>query len=129
MTTKDQMQQVLTALRESRRTTANIDTLNDVEQAIAVMQQAVDAPEVEPFAYCYVQSKSSADILTFDDAPKDLVEGTLIPLYATQPLAPDCRTCVNRFDLYYSSECGYSLSCTNGDKYQPAPAVVLWRTV
>ena len=49
-------------------------------------------------------------------------------ILATQPPAPDCRTCVTRFDADYSSECGYSLSCTNGDKYQPAPSVVLWRT-
>ena len=42
-----------------------------------------------------------------------------------QPPAPDCRTC-----HYYAclDGCFVSTGCTNGDKYQPAPAVVLWRT-
>ena len=40
-------QAVLAALQESRRTTASIDTLNDVEQAIATMQAALAQP-VQP---------------------------------------------------------------------------------
>jgi hypothetical protein len=40
---------------------------------------------------------------------------------ATQP---DCRTCRDR-DM---GECMSSNDCTNGDHYQPAPQVVLWRT-
>jgi hypothetical protein len=37
---------------------------------------------------------------------------------------PDCRTCHYFRDL----ECINEIDCTNGDKYQPAPKVVLWRT-
>lgn len=41
--------------------------------------------------------------------------------------APDCRTCDYR--SLDSDENDYCLQkCTNGDQYQPAPAVVLWRT-
>lgn len=45
--------------------------------------------------------------------------------------APDCRTCwylhtSDHGDNRY--ECTSKSVCTNGDKYQPAPAVVLWRT-
>jgi hypothetical protein len=49
---------------------------------------------------------------------------------ATQPPAPDCRTCA-----LFQGECiAWDLTpamdtvCTNGDQYQPAPAVVLWST-
>lgn len=41
--------------------------------------------------------------------------------------APDCRTCV----CYYTDDVGPAClknGCTNGDKYQPEPKVVLWRT-
>jgi len=39
--------------------------------------------------------------------------------------APDCRLC-----HYYAGleGCFNCTGCTNGDKYQAAPAVVLWRT-
>ncbi len=37
---------------------------------------------------------------------------------------PDCRTCVKAWPTLN----GCSHNCTNGDQYQPAPAVVLWRT-
>lgn len=39
----------------------------------------------EPVAYCYVQKGTSVDILTFDDAPDDAVDGTIFPLYTTPP--------------------------------------------
>ena len=42
-------------------------------------------PEQEPVAYCYVQKGTSVDILTFDDAPDDAVDGTIFPLYTTPP--------------------------------------------
>jgi hypothetical protein len=50
------------------------------------------AQQGEPVAYCYVQKSTSVDVLTFDDAPNDAVEGTLFPLYpapqpAQQPVA------------------------------------------
>ena len=42
-----------------------------------------------------------------------------------QPPAPDCRTCENNC----ACKChGRGNECTNGDQYQPAPKVVLWRT-
>ena len=48
--------------------------------------------------------------------------GVLAKAVAAQP---DCRTCVHLLMCYYKA---YPRVCTNGDKYQPAPAVVLWRT-
>lgn len=41
---------------------------------------------------------------------------------ACKPPAPDCRTCAKGGML----DC--TEGCTNGDKYEAAPAVVLWRT-
>ena len=45
-----------------------------------------------------------------------------------QAAHPDCRTC----DNFHHTGCMVTLhseiACTNGDKYQPAPRVVLWRT-
>ena len=37
---------------------------------------------------------------------------------------PDCRTCVKAWPNLN----GCSHNCTNGDKYQQEPKVVLWRT-
>ena len=47
-----------------------------------------------------------------------------IEVWNTRKTAPDCRTC------NWLPECddGMQLGCTNGDQYQPAPKVVLWRT-
>jgi len=47
--------------------------------------EALAQPEQEPVAYCYVQKGTSVDILTFDDAPDDAVDGTIFPLYTTPP--------------------------------------------
>ena len=46
------------------------------------------------------------------------------PYPGDEPTKPDCRTC------RWLPECEYGLQvgCTNGDQYQAAPAVVLWRT-
>ena len=52
-----------------------------IEELEALLRQ----PEQEPVAYCYVQKGTSVDILTFDDAPDDAVDGTIFPLYATPP--------------------------------------------
>ncbi len=55
-------------------------------------------------------------------------------LYVSAKVAqPDCRTCAN---LYWNTigekKCAHNqhstIECTNGDKYEAAPAVVLWRT-
>ena len=45
---------------------------------------------------------------------------------ACKPPAPDCRTC--RFSHIGALSKCCDVICTNGDKYQPAPKVVLWRT-
>ena len=47
---------------------------------------------------------------------------------ACKPPAPDCRTCENLVRGVCSYEVLTGNRCTNGDQYQPAPAVVLWRT-
>jgi thymidylate synthase len=43
--------------------------------------------------------------------------------------APDCRTCIHEYNRYEEWDCRSLEPCTNGDQYQFAPAVVLWRTV
>jgi hypothetical protein len=47
-----------------------------------------------------------------------------------QAAQPDCRTCKSYYikDWMGSVKCCDHGDCTNGDKYQPAPAVMLWRT-
>ena len=47
---------------------------------------------------------------------------------ACKPPAPNCRTCEHSFDSYEKPNCMSLEGCTNGDQYQPAPKVVLWRT-
>ena len=59
-----------------------------VRQTIAAARKALAQPEQEPVAYCYVQKGTSVDILTFDDAPDDAVDGTIFPLYTTPPKRP-----------------------------------------
>ena len=44
-----------------------------------------------------------------------------------QAAQPDCRTCAN-LDSCSEDAKWMRNYCTHGDKYQPAPAVVLWRT-
>ena len=41
-----------------------------------------------------------------------------------QAAQPDCRTCKLHMTCFHDT----TKRCTNGDKYQPAPKVVLWRT-
>ena len=61
----------------------------DVDKAaITAIKEALAQPEQEPVAYCYVQKGTSVDILTFDDAPDDAVDGTIFPLYTTPPKRP-----------------------------------------
>lgn len=54
-----------------------------------------------------------------------------MPLFPKPP-APDCRTCERRYPEVDGAYGGYTnkcdMKCTNGDQYQPAPKVVLWRT-
>ena len=65
----------------------------------------------------------------WEDWPKDSREAFI----ALQTPAPDCRTCEHMWiDIELgadesTSRCDSAL-CVNGDKYQPAPQVVLWRT-
>ena len=44
-----------------------------------------------------------------------------------QPAQPDCRTCYH-LRMGYCRVFHRGFVCTNGDKYEAAPAVVLWRT-
>lgn len=48
--------------------------------------------------------------------------------WSAQPPAPDCRTCEHRDGTFCGNRIHRGIRCTNGDKYQPAPSVVLWRT-
>ena len=43
---------------------------------------------------------------------------------------PDCRTCEHLSDShrYCAKSEHWMQGCTNGDQYEPAPKVVLWRT-
>ena len=45
-----------------------------------------------------------------------------------KPPAPDCRTCTDYDRLEGCLRAPRYGVCANGDKYQPAPQVVLWRT-
>lgn len=49
-------------------------------------------------------------------------------LYISPPPAPDCRTCTDYDRLEGCLRAPRYAVCTNGDQYQPAPKVVLWRT-
>lgn len=52
-------------------------------------------------------------------------EAEMVESWLANKPAPDCRTC----HYFTSSEGCFSFkACTNGDQYQPAPKVVLWRT-
>lgn len=42
--------------------------------------------------------------------------------------APDCRACTQYAHDDDHPQCKLWNECTNGDQYQPAPKVVLWRT-
>lgn len=51
--------------------------------------------------------------------------GVIVNVLNAQPPAPDCRTCEHMNFCYAYTP--YA-ACTNGDQYQPAPKLVLWRT-
>lgn len=59
--------------------------------------------------------------------------GVIVNVLNAQPPAPDCRTCEHMWiDIELgndesTSRCDSAL-CVNGDQYQPAPKLVLWRT-
>lgn len=59
--------------------------------------------------------------------------GVIVNVLNAQPPAPDCRTCERRYPEVDGAYGGYTnkcdMKCTNGDKYQEAPKLVLWRTV
>ena len=50
----------------------------------------------------------------------------------TKPAQPDCRTCRFHHELgchqYMSNMRDTARHCVNGDKYEAAPWMVLWRT-
>ena len=57
-----------------------------------------------------------------------IVDPEATSLRAYQPPAPDCRTCEHRDGTFCGNRIHRGIRCTNGDQYQPAPSVVLWRT-
>ena len=58
------------------------DYMASALSAITALRAALAQQQDEPFAYCYVDTKTSADAFTFDPDPVDAVEGTVFPLYA-----------------------------------------------
>ena len=58
-------------------------------------------------------------------------QSNAIEVWNTRKPAPDCRTCWHLHTSDHGDspyECTSKSDCTNGDQYQPAPKVVLWRT-
>ena len=106
--TKDQMQQVLDALTDARKFVnmgfeADEDVYgvhhNDATDAVGYIEQAI----------AIMQAALAQPV---------------------QPAAPDCLTCVGfTACTWYHGSIANPANCTNGDKYQRAPSVVLWRTV
>jgi hypothetical protein len=67
--------------------------------------------------------------MTKDQAIAPMPVGTMreaLLILGVDEQPPDCRTCEFANIMYDGEQCN---KCLNGDKYQPAPAVVLWRTV
>ena len=54
-------------------------------------------------------------------------EAGMVESWIANKPAPDCRTCLSNRSFTHNI-CRSLKVCTNGDKYQPAPKVVLWRT-
>jgi hypothetical protein len=91
------------------------------DQAIALesSQEAADAIAVVMKEYSYPANPANCARVGWRAARLTLER---------RPPEPDCRTCKN-----YEAEgnaMGYQclMNCINGDKYEPAPKVVLWRT-
>jgi len=59
--------------------------------------------------------------------PEPMTSDSWINSHSIKQL-PDCRACANFFDSDAGYNCAIYLSCIQGDQYQPAPKVVLWRT-
>lgn len=90
---------------------------------MTTQDQAI-APEVKLFNPYTGKPRHPSDIQS-DPQGILIVDPEATSLRAYKQPAPDCRTCVN------ASVCHFHFNapdCTNGDQYQPAPAVVLWRT-
>ena len=78
--------QTLAALKYAASMGYPSSMLKDVFNPFTIKRDVtVTQPVQEPVAYCYVQKGTSVDILTFDDAPDDAVDGTIFPLYTTPP--------------------------------------------
>jgi hypothetical protein len=109
----NKLQTVLDALEQLQATHARFYyTKRSVQgdEAIAIVRQMMQA---EPMAYIYVKKESSVDVLTFDDAPADAVDGTLLPLFfhpAPQavPAEPSCPDCNAPGLLYECVHCSAS---------------------
>lgn len=55
-------------------------------------------------------------------------EAEMVEAWLANKPAPDCRTCLHMAHCKFQKIGVAYMNCTNGDQYQPAPAVVLWRT-
>ena len=55
-------------------------------------------------------------------------EAEMLESWIANKPAPDCRTCTDYAHDDDHPQCKLWDGCTNGDKYQEAPKVVLWRT-
>ena len=81
--------QTLAALKYAASMGYPSSMLKDVFNPFTIKRDVtVTQPVQEPVAYCYVQKGTSVDILTFDDAPDDAVDGTIFPLYTAPPPRP-----------------------------------------
>ena len=54
-------------------------------------------------------------------------EAEMLESWIANKPEPDCLTCLH-LRMGYCRVLHRGFICTNGDKYQPAPAVVLWMT-
>jgi hypothetical protein len=106
------------------------------DQAIAQQKLTVtlqDSPvDIELNSYKRMLEAACVDLGLINEAlgldPNDGGAEPILDAIAElkQSPAPDCRTCERLHKC--SSPLNPVKNCTNGDKYQPAPAVVLWRT-
>lgn len=125
-------------LAEILRTAATRSQQDEARAALhAALQEFAAERVVEPVAWRYdIATYLEGDVRgrgwrqTFSAQKPNMpwLTRDVTPLYtAPQPAqpAPDCRTC--RFYAQLQG-CWRAVMCTNGDQYQPAPKVGLWRT-
>jgi hypothetical protein len=81
---KEKIQKVIDALNSYRFNFRMDQIFNEdlVKEALSIMQEELDRPELEPYAFCLYEFENggSDDLLTFDTEGKDA-----IPLYIEPP--------------------------------------------